>query len=107
NERGTLLFGYSGGAEWGGNAVDPEGVLYQNSNDNPWILEMMENVQYKNTGELLSGQALYTANCAACHGADRKGNGTDFPDISNVKHQFDRGQLGKIVTNGIGRMPSF
>ncbi|WP_257657785.1 outer membrane protein assembly factor BamB family protein [Parapedobacter lycopersici] len=108
-EGGTLLFGYSGGAEWGGNAVDPDGILYQNSNDNPWILEMVENPQYnkRNTGELLSGSALYAANCAACHGVDRKGNGTDFPNISNVKNQFSRLQLLNTVTNGVGRMPSF
>src|SRR5690606_11775338 len=41
SEKGTLLFGYSGGAEWGGNAMDTEGVLYQNANHEPWILQMV------------------------------------------------------------------
>ncbi|MBK9680612.1 MAG: hypothetical protein IPO69_17445 [Saprospiraceae bacterium] len=35
SSKGTILFGYSGGAEWGGNAIDPEGILYQNVNIAP------------------------------------------------------------------------
>ena len=37
---GTLLLGYSGGAEWGGSAVDPEGIFYQNANEAFWDLQM-------------------------------------------------------------------
>jgi quinoprotein glucose dehydrogenase len=40
--KGILLFGYSGGAEWGGNAISPDGILYQNSNDDPWIVQMTD-----------------------------------------------------------------
>ncbi|CAD5279231.1 Quinoprotein glucose dehydrogenase [Imperialibacter sp. EC-SDR9] len=108
SKEGTLLFGYSGGAEWGGNAIDPDGILYQNANDNPWILEMTENIQQGDAGdEVLSGEQLFSLNCAACHGKDKKGNGTDFPDISNVKNQYNSTQLLNILGGGIGRMPSF
>lgn len=108
SEEGTLLFGYSGGAEWGGNAVDPDGILYQNSNDNPWILQMIENPRLAtHSPSLQSGKALYTLNCAACHGENRKGNGTDFPDISNAKNQYGRAHLSSVIANGVGRMPSF
>jgi quinoprotein glucose dehydrogenase len=41
--RGTMLFpGTDGGAEWGGAAYDPEtGLLYVNSNEQPWIIRMV------------------------------------------------------------------
>lgn len=108
SKEGTLLFGYSGGAEWGGNAIDPQGVLYQNSNDNPWILEMVENVTIADMKDSnLSGKELYGMTCAACHGANGKGNGTDFPDISDLGSQYSREQVANIITNGTGRMPSF
>lgn len=108
SKNGTLLFGYSGGAEWGGNAVDLDGILYQNGNDNPWTLEMTENIQRENVrNEMLSGQQLYMLNCAACHGQDQKGNGTDFPDISNLKATYKKEQLATVISNGFGRMPSF
>ncbi len=39
SRRGTILFpGTDGGGEWGGAALDPEtGLLYVNSNEQPWI----------------------------------------------------------------------
>ena len=105
--EGTLLFGYSGGAEWGGNAIDPDGILYQPGNDNPWTLEMVENIQYRDTGEApLSGRRLYLLNCAACHAENQKGN-SGFPDISTLKEHMPREKLSSLIANGSGIMPSF
>lgn len=106
--KGTLLFGYSGGAEWGGNAIDPDGVLYQNSNDDPWVLQMIDTAtRNKEVASVSHGNALYIVNCAACHGRDRKGNGTQFPNLIDIgkKRTFDEVQM--IVRAGSGRMPSF
>lgn len=106
--EGTLLFGYSGGVEWGGNAVDPEGIFYQNSNDNPWVLHMIDTAtRNKELASLSHGNALYAVNCAACHGQDRKGSGTEFPNLVEVgkKRTFD--EIQSIVRAGSGRMPSF
>jgi quinoprotein glucose dehydrogenase len=36
------VLGIGGGAEWGGNAADPDGILYQNSNEMVWDLKMMD-----------------------------------------------------------------
>ena len=54
--RGTILFpGTDGGGEWGGAAFDPEtGLLYVNSNEQPWIIRM---VTHDTT-------SLYKNNCA-------------------------------------------
>jgi len=106
--EGTLLFGYSGGAEWGGNAIDQDGILYQPGNDNPWIVEMEANTSLIQGGNnTYSGKQLYAMNCAACHGLNKKGNGTDFPDISNAQNQIPREKLASTLLNGGIRMPSF
>ena len=101
---GNLLVGYSGGAEWGGNAIDPDGILYQNSNDAPWILKMTTSKARETQN---SGSALYAANCAACHGADRKGNGHEIPDLTNAGKRLKAADIAAILLHGQNRMPSF
>lgn len=108
NTNGTLLFGYSGGAEWGGNAISPDGVLYQNSNDDPWITQLIDTATRNKDFALLSGgNILYLMNCAACHGKDRKGSGTEFPNLLNIGKKRTINEIQKIVKAGGGRMPSF
>jgi len=105
---GTLLFGYSGGAEWGGNAADPEGIIYINANDDPWILQMIDTVALNaETATLSTGNALYAVHCASCHGVDRKGNGLEFPGLTDIGSRLSANQLKGVVSAGTGRMPSF
>lgn len=105
---GTLVFGYSGGAEWGGNAISPDGVLYQNSNDDPWILQMIDTAtRNKEFASLSTGNALYIMNCASCHGQDRKGSGTAFPGLVNIGKKRTATEIQSIVKTGSGRMPAF
>ena len=106
--QGTLLFGYSGGAEWGGNAIDPEGILYQNSNDEPWILEMIDTLsRNKQIASASHGNALYLTHCASCHGQDRKGNGTQFPNLERIGQKLSISQISNTIKSGVGRMPAF
>lgn len=108
SKEGSLLFGYSGGAEWGGNAIDPDGILYQNANDNPWVLQMIDSSSRNQKFASLSyGNTLYAKNCASCHGLDRKGSGTEFPNITNIGERFQKEQVAEILKLGVGRMPSF
>lgn len=107
NTAGTLLFGYSGGAEWGGNAVDPEGIFYQNVNEEPWELIMAEASQKKNEAPRSPGNALYIANCAACHGQDRKGSGPELPPLIDIGKKLNASAIKSILKTGSGRMPSF
>jgi len=106
---GTLLVGYSGGAEWGGNAIDPAGIFYQNSNEAPWLLKMIsrEDRQKQAAGNANLGSALYATNCAACHGANRKGNGHEIPDLTTVAQRLRPADIASIVIHGQNRMPSF
>lgn len=106
--KGTLLFGYSGGAEWGGNAISPDGILYQNTNDDPWILQMIDTaVRNKEFASMSAGNALYVMNCAACHGEDRKGNGTQFPNLIDISKKRSVAEIQSVLKTGSGRMPSF
>lgn len=108
SENGTLMIGYSGGVEWGGGAVDPSGIYYQSSNQNPWVLRMVDTAtRNRELRSLSRGNALYVENCAACHGQDRKGSGTEFPSLENVGQKYTVEQLQSIVKSGRGRMPSF
>lgn len=106
--KGTLLQGYSGGAEWGGNSVDPSGILYQNANEDFWELKMesMED-RNKEIAALSPGNALYVKNCAVCHGADRKGSGTVFPSLLAIGKKRKPEEIKSIIKTGVGRMPSF
>jgi quinoprotein glucose dehydrogenase len=106
--KGTLLIGYSGGAEWGGNAVDPDGILYQNSNNALWELQMVSMAdRQKEIAVLSNGQGLYVSNCSSCHGMDRKGNGREIPSLVDLGSRLKRQEIGHIIKAGQGRMPSF
>ena len=106
--KGTLLVGYSGGAEWGGNAIDSNGILYQNTNNAPWLLKMISMAdRQKEIAALSKGQGLYIANCSACHGVDRKGNGLEIPPLSGIGNRLKKEEIAHIVKTGQGRMPSF
>lgn len=107
SERGTLMFGYSGGAEWGGNATDLDGVLYQNANNEPWILEM-EDVESrkKKMQSVQSGADIYKINCAMCHGNDKRGT-SEFPSLVNIGDRLAVQDIESILESGMGRMPAF
>lgn len=108
SEKGTILFGYSGGAEWGGNAIDPNGILYQNSNDDPWILQMIsQKDRNKEIAAVSRGNGLYLAHCASCHGRDRKGSGSDFPSLVSIGRKSNAAGIMALLEKGSGRMPSF
>jgi quinoprotein glucose dehydrogenase len=106
--KGTLLIGYSGGAEWGGNAIDDKGILYQNSNNAPWLLKMISMADRKKEIQALSkGQGLYVTNCSSCHGLDRKGNGLEIPGLLDIGARLKKEEIAHIVKTGQNRMPSF
>ena len=97
--RGTVLMpGTDGGAEWGGAAYDPQtGLLYVNSNEQPWIIRM---VNHDTT-------SLYKNNCAGCHGDDLQGAPPTFPSLVDIGKRRTREELTTLIKEGGGRMPAF
>lgn len=95
---GIIIFpGVDGGAEWGGPAFDPEtGLLYVNSNEMGWLLKLVPQ----------SDASLYDANCASCHGADRRGSG-GIPSLVGITDRMPRDEVVRTVREGAGLMPAF
>jgi quinoprotein glucose dehydrogenase len=104
SKQGTVIFpGLDGGAEWGGAAVDPDGIMYLNSSEMPWIISLDTVTEKKNI--VHPGEKLYLANCATCHGPERKGNpASGYPSLLNVKRQFKREQVFTVIGTGKGMM---
>ncbi|MEH6306774.1 PQQ-binding-like beta-propeller repeat protein [Olivibacter sp. CPCC 100613] len=111
SSEGSLIFHIGGGAEWGGTAADTEGVLYVNANDMVWDLKMMDmatGMAQQKEEKITRGEALYLANCAACHGVDLKGSGNKtYPSLLNIKERISKKDLFDIMKTGKGMMPSF
>ena len=97
--------GLMGGAEWGGAAIDPEGILYVPANEVPWVVTLKRNTQKSG---LTAGELAYVNNCSACHGVERKGNpGSGFPSLVNIKNKLGKKNIEEIITKGKGMMPGF
>ena len=96
--EGNILFpGTDGGGEWGGPAFDPgTGLLYVNSNEQPWVVHLVPR----------SDKSLYANACAGCHGDDMRGSPA-APTLIGIDKKFTRDQLRAIVGQGSGRMPGF
>jgi len=102
-DRPTVVFpGYDGGAEWGGQAFDPQtGLYYVNANDLAWT-----GLMAPNTGGQ-SGRALYLQHCASCHRDDRQGTPPQIPALVNLAPAKTAADLSAVVRRGAGRMPAF
>jgi quinoprotein glucose dehydrogenase len=103
---GTVIFpGYDGGAEWGGAAVDPNGIMYVNANEMAWINTLVPNAAAK---ALPKGQAVYSNRCQTCHGAELKGNPkSGYPSLQNINAKYDPKILMAFINQGKGMMPGF
>ena len=109
SKKGSIVFpGLDGGGEWGGAAVDPQGIMYINSNEMAWHIKLSETKVVKATPGADAGKNVYTQYCGSCHGNDRKGNkASGFPELLNVKSRYSKEQLSAIVSKGKGMMPAF
>ena len=103
-----LLPGYDGGAEWGGAAADPDqGILYINSNEMPWILQMKESSQLDGQYKT-AGAQVYQRNCIVCHQPNREGMpASGIPSLIDVKLRKSREDILENLNKGKGMMPAF
>ena len=108
SKEGTIILpGFDGGAEWGGAAADPDGILYVNANEMPWVLTLVE-ASRPEGGRMASGEALYNQVCAACHGIDRRGNAAqNVPSLIGAGARLKEEDVLTLLRTGKGVMPSF
>lgn len=106
SQEGTLFYGLGGGAEWGGNAIDPSGILYQNANEMLWDVKMKATTAATDA-VATQGRQLYQTNCAVCHGVERKGSGAEFPSLIGIGNRLSASGIQELLQTGRGRMPSF
>ncbi|HTM24662.1 MAG TPA: pyrroloquinoline quinone-dependent dehydrogenase [Vicinamibacterales bacterium] len=102
-DRPAVVFpGFDGGAEWGGQAFDPDsGLYYINANDLAWTGQLSPS-----TGGH-SGRALFLRHCAACHHDDGAGVPPQIPSLAGIAGRRSVSETAKIVKDGAGRMPGF
>ncbi len=84
--RETTLFfpGTDGGAQWGGAAVDEEGIMYVPAKQLP-VYTSLVNAGNSVVATQTTGSELYINNCAACHGHDRNGNHDgSYPGLTGI-----------------------
>lgn len=103
-KQATIIFpGFDGGAEWGGQAVDPDtGIFYINANDVPWYAQLAEN-----TTTRVSGKSIYQNQCSICHRDNMAGSPPTFPSLIGVGQRFDHAAIAGTIQKGRGRMPAF
>jgi quinoprotein glucose dehydrogenase len=101
----TIVFpGTDGGAQWGGAAIDTEGILFVPAKEIPVFTSLIETPKDDGT---TSGKKLYQTHCASCHGIDMQGDhsGT-YPSLINLSGRITEPQVHRVVERGQGRMPA-
>ncbi len=108
SQQGSIVFpGLDGGAEWGGAATDPDGIIYINSNEMAWRIQLIKNT-WEDTDAISLGKQVYVTQCSACHGISRKGNiASGFPSLENIKKQLTTEEVTTIIRGGKAMMPAF
>jgi len=104
----TIFYpGTDGGAQWGGAAADPEGILYIPAKEIPVYTSLIKKeTTTKKNGT--NGAKLYQLNCAACHGADKTGNHDgSYPSLVNIEKRLNEKQVQQLLRTGRGMMPAF
>lgn len=109
SRQGTIIFpGLDGGAEWGGAAVDPDGIMYVNSSEMAWLISLNEAKPDDLKNLITPGAQIYASKCSACHGAERRGNAASgFPSLVDISKRTQREHVAKVISGGKGMMPAF
>jgi quinoprotein glucose dehydrogenase len=103
-----MVPGFDGGGEWGGPAVDPDGILYVNSTEMAWIASLSDAPKESDLAAMSLGKRRYTEYCLACHGLERKGLPTGgIPSLVDVKKRMTNEQVFNQITTGKKMMPGF
>jgi quinoprotein glucose dehydrogenase len=108
SEAMTIFFpGTDGGAQWGGAATDPEGIIYIPAKQNPVYSSLVLRETLASIA-LVTNAQLYQAHCGACHGADQRGNHDgSYPSLLDIDKRLSIKGIQQVLLTGRGMMPSF
>ena len=108
-KQNAFIFpGLDGGGEWGGAAVDPEGVLYVNSSAVPWYLQLVPKFDEKELEKLSLGNRLFLTTCSQCHGENLEGDASaGIPALASIKKRHSKDYIADVISKGKGMMPAF
>jgi len=100
-KQNAFMFpGLTGGAEWGGAAVDPDGILYINSSDVPWYLQLIPKTEENELKKLSLGNRLFLTTCSQCHGANLEGEkDAGIPALLDIKKDHSRNYVTQVISN--------
>ncbi len=105
----TIIYpGTDGGAQWGGAATSPDGIMYIPAKEIPVYTSLVPTSTVSESATANSGALLYQMYCSPCHGTDRLGNHDgSYPTLVTVKDRYTDDQIEKLLKEGRGMMPSF
>jgi quinoprotein glucose dehydrogenase len=98
-----------GGANFGATSANPsKGLVYVLYDNFVSIVPKLRvtPIGAEITGSGTGGAAVYADNCAACHGADKKGEGA-APSLLDMADAYDLQSFELLVASGKGDMPAF
>ena len=101
----TIMFpGFDGGFEWGGSAADPDGILYANVNEIPWIHQLVPT--RRDGAAIAHPERQYLIHCGPCHRPDLAGDPANgIPALTGIAERRPRAEVARLLEQGIGRMP--
>ncbi|MEO6315386.1 MAG: PQQ-binding-like beta-propeller repeat protein [Chitinophagaceae bacterium] len=107
-DKMTIFFpGTDGGAQWGGAASDPAGILYIPAKEIPCYTTLVP-ADKPGDASTVTGAMLYESYCASCHGKDFTGNHDgSIPSLVNIEKRIDLKTVQQLLETGKGMMPSF
>jgi quinoprotein glucose dehydrogenase len=98
-----MMPGTDGGAEWGGPAVDPQGILYVNSSEMAYTFQLVPTALFNSEASQLYGQL-----CLSCHGPTMEGNpAASIPSLVGLGTRMKVEDVVALFRTGKGVMPSF
>lgn len=104
----TVFFpGTDGGPQWGGAAVDKEGIIYIPAKQLP-VYTTLVDVEKKEANLPVTSKSLYIKTCASCHGDDGKGSHDgSYPSLVDIHKKYTADAVHQVLEKGRGMMPSF
>jgi quinoprotein glucose dehydrogenase len=106
--------GNQGGSNWGTTAANPDkGLVFVTNVNQVALLKLVDVKTYTGGrgggggGIAATGAAVFTQQCAVCHGADLQGAAPGVPSLVGVTQRMGDDAIRAVITGGRGLMRAF